>query len=100
MGYYIGQFYVDKRDLFLAAAALLLLYAQRFGYPVPYFNVNHLLFFLTLLFIAKGLVLPTHDSAVFVVFLTALVMTLYVPLFQSLVFLVLAFFFLRLTKTI
>lgn len=100
MGYYIGQFYIDKRDIFLIISGVIVVYAIYFGYPIPYFNPQHLLFFLFLLFIAKGLILPTHDSVVFVVFLLALFMTLFFPLFQSLIFLVLSFLFLRLAKVI
>lgn len=100
MGYYLGQFYFDKRDLFLVVATVVILFALRFGYPIPYFNVQHLLFLLILFFIAKGLILPTHDSAIYVVFLIALGLTLYVPLFHALVFLLFAFIFLRLLKAI
>lgn len=100
MGYYIGQFYFDKRDIFLILAIILLVFAIRTHYPIPYFDTNHLFFLLIILLIAKGFVLPVYDSAIFVIFLIALFLTLFVPLFQSLVFLVCAFLFLRLFKVI
>jgi len=100
MSYYIGQFYVGKRDIFLLMGAILLVIALYLHYPIPYFDTQNLLILFILAFFTKGLLLPTHDSAVFLTFLLAVFLTLFIPLLEVLFFLVLSFLFLRLTKVI
>jgi len=100
MGYYIGQFYFEKRDLFLILAILILVGVLYSNYPIPFFDPKNLLVLTILFLFAKGLVLPTHDAAVFTTFLLALFLTLFFPLFKVLIFLVFAFIFLRLWKVI
>ena len=100
MGYYLGQFYFDKRDIFILLAIVLLLAGYQFGFPLPYFSYQNLLFLTLLFLLAKGFLLSTYDSALFITFFTACVLTLFLPLFQVLLFLLLAFFFLRLFKVI
>lgn len=100
MGYYLGKFYLEKKDLFLILAVLLLWGTIHFSYPLPLFDPQNLLVLTIIFLLAKGLVLPAHNTAVFTTFLTALLLTLFCPLFKVLVFLVLAFIFLRLLKAI
>jgi hypothetical protein len=100
MGYYIGQFYFDKRDLFLLSALLALGIIIHFDFPLPLFNPKNLLVLTLLIFISKGTILPAHDAVVYVTFLSAMFLTLFFPLFKVLLFLVFAFLFLRLTKAI
>lgn len=100
MSYYLGRFYFEKRDFYILLLLGLLLLAYRVGYPLPYFSYKNL-FFLTILFLlAKGLVLTTYDSVVFLVFLSALILTLFIPLLQVLIFLFFALVLLRLLKVI
>lgn len=100
MSYYIGQFYFDKKDLFLILAILLLLAGNATGYPLPFFNYQYLIF-LTLIFIlAKGFLPPTIDSVLLILFLVSALLTLFYPLFQVLIFIVLSFVFLKLAKII
>ena len=98
MGYYLGKLYFEKKDLFLILAVLLLAAAIRFGYPLPLFGPQNLLVLAIIFLIAKGLILPTHNPAVFSTFLLALFLTLFFPLFKVLIFLVFAFLFLRFLK--
>ena len=100
MGYYLGKFYLEKKDFFLVLAVLLLWATIHFAYPLPLFDPQNLLILTIIFLIAKGLVLPTHNTVVFVTFLTALFLTLFLPIFQVIIFLVLAFIFLRLLKAI
>jgi len=100
MGYYLGQFYIDKRDLFILLAIILLSLGYYLNFPLPYFSYQNLVLLTILFLLAKGFLLTTYDSAFFVTFLTACILTLFIPLFQVLLFLLLAFFFLRLLKVI
>ena len=100
MGYYLGQFYVDKRDFFIVLAVVLLLLGFYFRFPLPYFSYQNLILLAILFLLAKGFLLSTYDSALFITFFTACVLTLFLPLFQVLLFLLPAFLFMRLLKVI
>jgi len=100
MGYYLGQFYIDKRDLFILLVVVLLLLGNYLDYPLPYFDYQNLIIITLLFLLAKGFLLTTYDSALFATFLTALILTLFFPLLQVLYFLALSFIFLRLFKVI
>lgn len=100
MGYYLGKFYLEKKDLFLILVVLLLWGTIHFSYSLPLFDPQNLLVLTVIFLLAKGLVLPTHDPAVFTTFLAALFLTLFFPLFKVLIFLVFAFILLRLLKVV
>ena len=100
MGYYLGKFYFDKRDLFIVLAVVLLLLGNYFHYPLPYFEYKNLIILAILFLFAKGFLLTAYDSALFATFLTATILTLFFPLLQVLYFLSLSFIFLRLFKAI
>lgn len=100
MGYYLGKFYFEKKDFFLILAAIFLWGAFYFSFPLPFFDPKDLLTLVILFFLAKGLILPSHDAVVFTTFLVALFLTLFFPLFKVLIFLVFSFVFLRLLRVI
>jgi len=100
VGYYLGHFYIDKRDLFIVLAVVLLLLGNYFHYPLPYFEYKNLIILAILFLFAKGFLLTAYDSALFATFLTATILTLFFPLLQVLYFLSLSFIFLRLFKAI
>lgn len=100
MGYYVGQFYVSKRDVFLVLGILLLGLLIYLNYPIPYFDTKQLATLFILAFFAKGLLLPTHDSVVFMTFFIGVLLTLFVPFLEVILFLFLAFLFLRVLKVI
>ena len=100
MGYYLGKFYFDKRDIFIILALVLLLIGYRLDYPLPYFEYKNLIILTLLFLLGKGFLLTTYDSALFATFLVAIILTLYIPLLQVFYFLALSFIFLRLFKAI
>ena len=100
MGYYLGHFYIDKRDLFIVFAVILLFLGNYLHYPLPYFEYRNLIILAILFLFAKGFLLTAYDSVLFAVFLTAIILTLFFPLLQVLYFLSLSFIFLRLFKVI
>ena len=100
MSFYIGQFYFDKRDLFIVLAVGLLLAGFHFQYPLPYFQYQNLIILSLFFLLAKGFLLASYDSSLFAVFLAAIILTLFLPLLQVFYFLGLAFVFLRILKVI
>lgn len=100
MAFYIKDIYIEKRDIYYLLGLGLIILARHKNYPIPYLNYDALLILTTLFFLAKGLILPAHDTVVFLVFFLALILTLFIPFFQIILFLFLEFLFLRLLKVI
>ena len=100
MGFYLGKFYFDKRDLFIILTIILLLAGFKLNYPLPYFEYKNLIILSLLFLLGKGFLLTSYDSSLFTTFLIAIILTLFLPLLQVLYFLALSFIFLRLFKAI
>jgi hypothetical protein len=100
VGFYIGKAYIEKRDIYTLLALGIIGLARYKRYPISYINYDEVLSLVVIFLLAKGLILPSHDSVVFLVFFLALLLTLFIPFFQTLLFLFLAFLFLRLFKVI
>ena len=98
MGYYLGQFYFDKRDLFIVLALILLATGWYFKILFPFFSYSDLLLLTFLFLIAKGILLPASDSLLFLLFFSGLVLLFFFPLIQVFFFLFLGFLFFRLLK--
>lgn len=94
----LGPFYFQKRDLFILLAIGLLVWTIYFSISLPLFAPNKLLLLAVLFLLVKGALLPARDVAVFLVFLTSVFLTLFLPLFQVVLFLVFAFFLLKLLR--
>ena len=88
---YLGPFYFQKRDFFILLAVLLLAGSIYYSVPFPLFNPYHLLPLFVLFLFTKASILPAHDPAVFITFFTAIILTLFLPLFQIVLFLMTAF---------
>ena len=100
MGFYAGSFYIEKRDIYTFLGVAMVGLAKYKDYPLPYVNYDVVLVLAALFFLAKGLILPAHDSVVFLDFFLALLLSLSLSFFQVLLFLFLSFLFLRLLKVI
>jgi hypothetical protein len=100
MGYYLGQFYFEKRDLYLVLAIVLLLLGNYFAFPLPFFNYQKLIFLTLLFLLTKGFLPPTLDAILLILFMTSAFLSLFHPLFQVLIFVILALFFLKILKAI
>ncbi len=100
MGYYLGQFYFDKKELFLILLILLLIPAIYWQYPVPFFHLPQIFVLSLLLLFTKALVASSRDTPLYFVFLTALFLTLFIKFFTIILFVFIALFLLKLTKTL
>lgn len=96
----ISKFYFSKKEMFLLIAAVALFIMHQQHYTFDFFNPFNLLILTVLTFIAKGFFSTINDSPLFLVFLTAVFLTLYYPLFQIIIFYFLAFFFMKLLRVI
>lgn len=100
MGYYIGQFYFDKRELFLILALILLGVAIFVGYPIPVFKGSQLFVLLLLLLFSKAIIPSSKDTPIFLTFLGAVFLTLFFPFFTVILFIFISFLTLKILRVI
>jgi len=100
MGYYIGQFYFDKRELFLILCLVLLGVAIYFGYPIPIFKPQQLFVLLLLLLFSKAIIPSAKDTPVFLAFLVSLFLTLILPFFSVILFLFISLLTLKILRAV
>ncbi len=97
---YLGPFYFDTKEIFLILAAIILLLAWYFGWPLWWFDKRSLLTLVILILITKGLLPSIHNEAFFILAIVSIFLTLYLPIFQVVLFYFFSFIFFRLLKVI
>lgn len=97
---YIGPFYFDTKEIFLILAAILVGLAMYFGWPLYWFNTRTLLLLIILMLLTKGLLPAIHNEAFFILALVTVFLSLYLPLFQIILFYFISFGLFRLMKVI
>jgi hypothetical protein len=97
---YIGPFYFDTKEIFLILAAILLAIASYLGWRLWWFDVRVLLTLTILILITKGLLPSIHNEAFFILALVTIFLTLYLPVFQVILFYFLSFLLFRVFKVI
>jgi len=100
MGYYIGQFYFDKKELFLVLALVILGTILYFQYPLPLFQPKHLLVLAILLLISKSIISSAKDTPLFITFFAALLLTLFWPFFSVVIFIFVSLLTLKLLRIV
>ena len=97
---YIGPFYFDTKEIFLIVAALLLGLAMYFGWNLWWFDRRTLFTLVILMLVTKGLLPSVHNEAFFILAIISIFLTLYLPVFQVVLFYFVSFLFFRLLKVI
>jgi len=97
---YLGPFYFDTKEIFLMLAAILVGLAMYFGWPLYWFNARTLLLLIILMLLTKGLLPAIHNEAFFILALVTVFLSLYLPLFQIILFYFISFGLFRLMKVI
>ncbi|OGK17404.1 hypothetical protein A3D80_04615 [Candidatus Roizmanbacteria bacterium RIFCSPHIGHO2_02_FULL_40_13b] len=97
---YLGPFYFDTREVFLLLAGFLIVLANFFSWNILAFDNRTLLTLIIFIFITGALLPAIHKEAFFTVSMVALFLTLYLTLFQVILFYLLTFLFLRIFKVI
>lgn len=95
---YIGPFYFDSKEIFLIIATLLLSIAMAFGWEIWWFDRQVLLTVVLLILITKGLLPSIHNEAFFILALATIFLTLYLAVFQVILFYLLTFLFFRVLR--
>jgi hypothetical protein len=97
---YIGPFYFDTKEIFLILAAVLIGLAMYFGWSLMWFPPTALLLIIVLMLVTKGLLPAIHNEAYFILAIVTIFLTIYLPIFQVVLFYFLSFLFFRLLKVI
>ncbi|MCX7956160.1 MAG: hypothetical protein N2593_03620 [Patescibacteria group bacterium] len=97
---YIGPFYFDTKELFLVLAAVLLALASFFGWSLWWFDRRTLLTLVILMLITKGLLPSIHNEAFFILAVVTIFLSLYLSVFQVVLFYFLSFLMFRIMKVI
>ena len=97
---YIGPFYFDTKELFLILAAVLIGLASAFNWPLWWFDKRALLTLIILMLVTKGLLPSIHNEAYFILALVTIFLSLYLPVFQVVLFYFVSFLMFRLLKVI
>ena len=97
---YIGPFYFDTKEIFLLSAAVLLGLAWWLGWSLWWFDKRILLTIVILMLITKGLLPAIHNEAFFILAIVTIFLTLYLPVFQVVLFYFISFLLFRVLKVI
>ncbi len=97
---YLGPFYLDTKEIFLILVAILLGLAWYFGWSIYWFDKRILLTIVILMLITKGLLPAIHNEAFFILAIVTIFLTLYLPVFQVVLFYFLSFVLFRLLRVI
>lgn len=97
---YLGPFYFDTKEIFLVLAIVVIILAIFFGLPLLWFDKATLLTLLVLILITKGLLPAIHNEAFFILALVTLLLTIWIPAFQVVLFYFVSFLLFRLFKII
>ncbi len=95
---YIGPFYFDSKEIFLVIATFLLGIALAFGWDIWWFDRQVLLTVVLFILITKGLLPSIHNEAFFILALVTIFLTLYLAVFQVILFYLLTFLFFRVLR--
>lgn len=100
MSLYLGPFYFDEKDIFLWLAVIIIAVGWLAGLPLPWLDYQKLMVLVLLFLVAKGLLVKTYDSFIFLVFLLAWLVSFFYSLTVVILFVIFSFAFLRVLKII
>lgn len=97
---YLGAFYFNTKEIFLILATLLIGAALIFKLPLWWFDPKTLLTLTILILLTKGLLPAIHNEAFFTLALVTIFLSLYLTIFQVILFFFISFVLFRLIKVI
>lgn len=97
---YLGPLYINTKELFLILAVVLLGLAWKLGWGFYWFDKRALLLIVVLMLGTKTLLPAIHNEAFFILAIIAIFLTLYLSIFQIVVFYFVGFTLFRWLKLI
>ncbi len=92
---YLGPFYINTKELFLILAIVLLGMAWKLGWGVMWFDKRTLFIIVSIMFVTKALLPSIHNEAFFILAIVAIFLTLYLSIFQIIIFYLVSFTLMR-----
>jgi hypothetical protein len=96
----LGPFFFDTKEIFLIIAVLLLAAALYFNIDLLFFEPQALLTLAVIFLILKGLLPSIHNEAFFLHAIVTILLTLFLPIFQVLLFYAVTFVFFKALRVI
>lgn len=97
---YLGPFYFDTKEIFLIVLTILLAVAMYLGWDPVWFKTRDVFTIAILILFTKGLLPAIHNEAFFFVAIAAVFLTLYLPIFQVVLFYFISFILFRILRII
>ncbi|GIW64723.1 MAG: hypothetical protein KatS3mg092_0656 [Patescibacteria group bacterium] len=97
---YIGPFYFDTKEIFLFLTSIILVLAMYFNWPLWWFDKRSLFTLVVLILFTKGVLPSIHNEAFFILTIVAIFLTLYLSIFQVVLFYFISLLLFRLMKVI
>ncbi len=97
---YLGPFYFDIKEILLILTAAIIAVALYFHIELYLFNSKALFTILILILITKGLLPAIHNEAFFILAIITIFLTLYLPVFQVVLFYFITFLLFRVLRVI
>lgn len=97
---WFGPLFFDTKEIFLILASILLGFAMFFGWDIWWFDEKTLLTLVLLMLFTKGLLPAIHNEAYFILSIVTVFLSLYLPIFQVILFYFISFLLFRLLKVI
>ena len=97
---YLGPFYINTKELFLILTVVILGLAIKFGWDLYWFDKRVLLVLVVLLFVTKSVLSTINNEAFFLLAIVTIFLTLYLNLFQIIIFYLVSFTLMRWLKLI
>lgn len=97
---YLGPFYLNTKELFLICGAILIAVAMYFNWQTMWFNKASLLTLTILFLLTKGLLPAIHNEPFFITALVTLIVSVYFPIYITILFFFLTFGIMKLLKVL
>jgi hypothetical protein len=97
---YLGPFYFNTKEIFLIVASVLLGCAMVFGWPLWWFDARTLFTLTVLILLTKGLLPAIHNEAFFTLAIVTIFASLYLNIFQLVLFYFISFLLFRVLKVV
>jgi len=97
--YFFG-IYFDTKEIFLILAALVVVVLSVFHIDIYWFDQKALLTLIILMLVTKGLLPAIHNEAFFILAIVTIFLSLFLPIFQVVLFYFISFLLFRLLRVI
>ncbi|GIW63460.1 MAG: hypothetical protein KatS3mg091_262 [Patescibacteria group bacterium] len=97
---YIGPFFIDTKEIFLILATILVVLARYLNWQLWWFDSSALLTILILILLTKGLLPALHNENFLILSLAAVFLTIYLSVFQVILFFIIGFALFRIFRII